>query len=78
MGAAIVWILLARVPKVEEGDLVSQYIYMGAYDSEASCRKTAAQNQHRDGVLWMCQAVTPNPDGGEEHYLDPSQRHGGH
>jgi hypothetical protein len=58
MSATIVWILLALVPKQDDGELTNQRIYMGAFDSEASCHKAAAQNQHRDGVLWICRAVT--------------------
>jgi hypothetical protein len=64
----LIWKLLALVPKQGEGDLTTQGIYLGAFNTEASCRKAAAQNQHRDGVLWICQAVTPNSDGGEEHW----------
>jgi hypothetical protein len=67
MSAAVVWILLALVPKQEDGDVANQRIYMGAFDTEASCRKAAAHNQRRDGVLWTCRGVTPNSSGGEEH-----------
>jgi hypothetical protein len=67
MTATVVWILLALLPKQESGDLTTQRTYMGAFNTEASCRKAAAQNQHRDGVLWVCRTVTPNSDGGEEH-----------
>lgn len=76
MGATVVWILLALVPKQVDGDVINQRTYMGAFSSEASCRKAAAQNQHRDGVLWICRAVTPNSDGGEEH--DPDITEHGH
>lgn len=67
MSATIVWILLALVPKQDDGNATNQRVYMGAFDSEASCHKAAARNQHRDGVLWTCRSVTPNSDGGEEH-----------
>ena len=70
MSATVVWILLALVPKVDDGNLINQRTYMGAFDNEASCRKAVARNQHRDGVSWTCQAVTPNSDGGEEHFRD--------
>ena len=70
MSATVVWILLALVPKVDDGDLINQRTYMGVFDSEASCRKAAVRNQRRDGVLWTCRAVTPNSDGGDEHYPD--------
>jgi hypothetical protein len=67
MSPSVVWILLALVPKQDDGDVTSQRIYMGAFDTEVSCHKAATQNQHRDGVLWTCKSVTPNSVGGEEH-----------
>jgi len=66
MSATVVWILLALVPKQDGGDTVDQRIYMGTFDTEASCRAAAVRNQRRDGVLWACRAVTPSSAGGDE------------